>query len=349
MLLTRQFRRFVSTPSRSLSHVAEFAQHGRVATILLNRPKALNSYNHEMVERIIARLGEIEKDESLDIVLMEGAGGKAFCAGGDIVNLGNMARENQMHHRVKTFPKPIVSLGDGIVMGGGMGLCCNSRYRVGTARSMFAMPETKIGFYPDAGATHFLSRLGDVGMYLALTGNRTRGADALHLGFVTHFTDRIPELREGILACGSEGELVECLESFQPADDIPELTFQSNLLEISKCFSAPSVLEIRSRLQASGTEFAAATDKTLSTMSPIALCIAHRTQHLSRSLDFTECLRMEVQIADPTFALGEFEEGVRALLVDKDNNPRWNPATLEEITEEMINGVFSAPADWQPI
>ena len=127
-------------------------------------------------------------------------------------------------------------------------------------------------------------------MYLALTGTRTRGADGLHLGFVTHFTDRITELREGILACGSEGELVECLDSFQP-DDIPDLTFQSNLLEISKCFSAPSVLEIRSRLQASDTEFSTTTDKTLSTMSPIALCIAHRTQHLSRSLDFTGCLR----------------------------------------------------------
>ena len=137
---------------------AVFNQHGNVATVLLNRPKALNSYNFAMLELLIDRLCEFERDDSVKIVLMEGAGDRAFCAGGDIVHLGDITRENQLHHKIKTLKKPVISIGDRIVMGGGMGLCCNSKYRVGTERSMFAMPETRIGYYPDAGATFFLSR-----------------------------------------------------------------------------------------------------------------------------------------------------------------------------------------------
>jgi enoyl-CoA hydratase/carnithine racemase len=329
---------------------ALFDQHGNVATILLNRPKALNAYNKEMVELLIDHLYEFERDDSVKLVLIEGAGDRAYCAGGDIVHLGDITRENQLHHKVKTLKKPVVSIGDRIVMGGGMGLCCNSKYRVGTERSMFAMPETRIGYYPDAGATYFLSRLGDVGMYLALTGHRIKGFDGKHLDFVTHYVEsrKLTDLREDLLICSSEDDLVNCLDFHEK--DFHELSFKDNLLEISKCFSASSVLEIIERLQDSGSDFAAETLKTLSVMSPIALCISHRTQLLSRNLDFTECLRLECNISDKTFALGEFQEGVRALLIDKDNKPNWNPPTLEKVDPVVLNDVFSNTSiDWHPL
>ena len=341
-------KRFLATSSPP----ALFNRHGNVATILLNRPNSLNSYNSEMVELLIDHLYKLERDDTVKMVLMEGAGGRAFCAGGDIVHLGQITRENQLHHKLKTLKKPVISLGDGIVMGGGMGLCCNSRYRVGTERSMFAMPETRIGYYPDAGATYFLSRLGDVGMYLALTGHRIRGYDARHLDFVTHFVEsgKLALLKDEVLSCSSEDDLVHCLKSHQDPRDLIEFSLKDNLLEISKCFSAASVLEIIDRLQESGSDFAQKTLKTLSIMSPIALCISHRTQILSRNLDFTECLRMECNISNKTFALGEFAEGVRALLIDKDNNPNWNPPSLETVDEAVLDDVFNDKSiDWDPL
>eukprot|EP00116_Pleurobrachia_bachei_P003454 sb/3463716/ len=476
----------------SAAKEVHFTREGKVGLITLDRPKALNAINLNMVHQIRDNLLSWHADPSVGVVCVEGSGEKSFCAGGDVVSITTSAAdasaaltffhdEFQMNYMIGTYPKPYVSLIHGITMGGGVGLSLHGKYRVATERTLYAMPETAIGYFPDVGGSYFLSRLEQpYGMFLGLTGYRIKGADLKHLGIATHYTEmeKLPSLKSAIMAsnedtieevlashespipgpftlgpqvdlikhCFSapsvleifsrleedgsefavkllktlrrmsprslvvthkllseggnfsyeecfarefvaaseiyrsgeftegvrallvdkdnspawkpgtveevsqeiEGELVECLDAFQP-DDIPELTFQSNLLEISKCFSAPSVLEIRSRLQASSTEFAAATDKTLSAMSPIALCIGHRTQLLSRSLDFTECLRMEVQIADPTFDLGEFQEGVRALLVDKDNNPRWKPATLEGVTEEMVttnqNSLFRS-RDW---
>lgn len=345
-IASKSSRRFLSTPP------ALFGQQGNVATIVLNRPKALNSYNSEMVELLINQLYEYEKDDSVKLVLMEGAGDRAFCAGGDIVHLGEITRENQLHHKLKMLRKPVVSIGDRVVMGGGMGLCCNSKYRVGTERSIFAMPETKIGYYPDAGATYFLSRLGDVGMYLALTGHRIRGFDSKHLDFVTHFvhSSDLGELRDDLLGCCSEEDLLYCLKKHEHLDNAQEFSLKNNLLEISKCFSAASVLEIVERLENSGSDFAQETLKTLSVMSPIALCISHRTQILSRSKDFTECLRMECNISAKTFQLGEFAEGVRALLIDKDNKPNWNPPTLEQVDNAVLDDIFNdRTIDWQPL
>ena len=144
---------------------------------------------------------------------------------------------------------------------------------------------------------------------------------------------------------------MHCLSRYEdPEGEIQEFSLKDNLLDISKCFSASSVLEIVERLQENGSDFAQETLKTLSIMSPIALCISHRTQILSRSLDFTECLRMECNISNKTFALGEFAEGVRALLVDKDNKPRWNPPSLEKVDEADLDDVFNdTPIDWQPL
>ena len=345
-ITSKSSRRLLSTPP------ALFGQQGKVATILLNRPKALNSYNAEMVELLIHQLYEFEKDDSVELVLMEGAGDRAFCAGGDIVHLGEITRENQLHHKLKMLRKPVVSIGDRVVMGGGMGLCCNSKYRVGTERSVFAMPETRIGYYPDAGATYFLSRLGDIGMYLALTGQRIRGFDSKHLDFVTHFvhSSDLEQLRGDVLGCCSEDDLMHCLKSHERLDNVKEFSLKDNLLEISMCFSAASVLEIVQRLQNCESDFAEKTLETLSVMSPIALCISHRTQILSRSMDFTECLRMECNISAKTFKLGEFAEGVRALLIDKDNKPKWNPPTLEQVDKAVLDDIFNDRSiNWQPL
>ena len=165
----------------------------------------------------------------------------------------------------------------------------------------------------------------------------------------TTFLQRILDSHPDI-GCSSEDDLVHCLKSHQDPRDLIEFSLKDNLLEISKCFSAASVLEIVDRLQESGSDFAQKTLKTLSIMSPIALCISHRTQILSRNLDFTECLRMECNISNKTFALGEFAEGVRALLIDKDNNPNWNPPSLETVDEAVLDDVFNDKSiDWDPL
>ena len=329
-----------------------FKKHGNVGTILLNRPTALNAYNHSMVELIISQLYQYEKDDSVKLVMIEGAGDRAFCAGGDIVHLGDIYRENQMHHKIKMFKKPVVSIGNKVVMGGGMGLCCNSKYRVGTELSVFAMPETRIGYYPDAGATFFLSRLGELGMYLALTGHRIRGYDAMHTDFVTHFVEsnNLLQLKSDILSCKSEDDLKTCLSNYESAKNYHQFSLTENLLDISKCFSGTTMLEIQERLKNNNSEFSNKTLATLALMSPMALCITHRTQLSSRYLNFTDCLRMECDISEKTFGLGEFKEGVRALLVDKDNSPQWKPPSLEQVDPLVLEELFeNGSRQWQPL
>lgn len=338
-------RSFTSIP-------AIFEKHGNVGKILLNRPDALNAYNDSMVELIISQLYAFEKDDEIKLVLIEAAGNRAFCAGGDIVHLGDIHRENQMHHKIKMLKKPVVSIGDRIVMGGGMGLCCNSKYRMGTERSVFAMPETRIGYYPDAGATFFLSRLGDLGMYLALTGHRIQGFDAVYTDFVTHYvnSENLSLLKIDILGCSSEDDLMGCLLKYENPNNYEEFSLTKNLLDISKCFSGSSMLEIKDRLVETNNEFSKSTLATLALMSPLALCITHKTQLLSRSLSFTECLRMECGISDRTYALGEFKEGVRALLIEKDLLPQWNPPTLEQVDHAVVEYCFSdGKHQWQPL
>lgn len=329
-----------------------FDLHGNIGSILMNRPEALNSYNHAMVVPVMEKLVAWESNDDVRAILLHGAGERAFCAGGDIVHLGDIYFENQVHHKIKTHKKPVVSLADRIVLGGGMGLALNSRFCVSTERSMFAMPETRIGYFPDCGVMLYFTKLpGSLGEYLSLTGHRVKGYDAKLLNFATHYvhSDDIGKLKEEILKCADVDEVKETLDSAAVEHDT-KLSFSDNLDQINECFSAPTVLEIVARLKQSNTSFAKKTLGILSQMSPSALCITHKLyNNMKESGDFTECLTMEYDASAMTFAL-DFNEGVRALLVDKDNSPKWNPPTLEEVQDEVIENILKPIENrWVPL
>ena len=332
-----------------------FKQFGKAAVITLDRPKALNAYSREMSASILKKLTEFCQDDSIELVCMKSAGGRAFCAGGDIVSLSgfsNFIIEDQMHDLLAHYPKPFVAFTDGISFGGGMGLAVNGAITVATEKSLFAMPETLIGYFPDAGASYFLSRVpNSIGMYMALSGARITGSDAKHLGLASHYTssstlntflsDSIPELNQK-----NVNQLLYSLE-----EELPVFSLEEHVSTISECFSAPSVQEIIARLHKDKSKFASQTLATLAKMSPKALCVTYKMQIIAAHLPFRDCMRMEYDAAAHMFQTNELKEGVRALLVDKDRNPQWDPPTLDLVTDEMVDRCFQAcesePA-WQP-
>ena len=348
---------------RQMSSEVHFTESPKVGLITLDRQKALNAINTSMVADITRQLITWRSTPNVEVVCIEGAGGKAFCAGGDVVSITKDAehshaaamefffKEFQMNYMIGTYPTTYVALIHGITMGGGVGLSVHGKYRVATEKSLYAMPETAIGYFPDVGGSYFLSRLPQCyGMFLGLTGHRLRGADLKHLGIATHYTESagLAALKEAILASDSSSILatLDGHESQLPAP----FSLQPHADLIQHCFSADTVQEIMVRLGESGTEFAEKLLKTLSRMSPRSLVITHKLLTLAPSLSYQECFKMEYAAATEVVASGEFTEGVRALLVDKDNAPRWNPASLAEVTEEMVEKYFTNPVrDWEPL
>jgi len=318
---------------------------GRVGRILLNRPKALNALDQDMIRACAEKLRAWRDDPHVHAVVIEGAGDRAFCAGGDIRALrerliaGDHAvvdqfftEEYALNLMIATFPKPYVALIDGLCMGGGIGLSVHAPYRVATEHAAFAMPETAIGFFPDIGATHFLPRLpGRIGLYLGLTGLRAAGADAVHAGLATHFTPRarLPDLSAALALHG-----VAALAAF--AEPLPAFSLAQDLDAIDFAFSGESVTEIVRRLQSATGAWADAALKALRSVSPSAL---HWTlQALRRGADLTlpQALDAEFRLTRTTMAHPDFAEGVRAMVVDKDREPAWQPARIEDVDPAAI-------------
>ena len=324
-------------------------REGRVGRLVLNRPQALNAIDLPMIRACTRALRDWRDQPHVHAVVIEGAGDRAFCAGGDIRALRQYELDGE-HHRaeeffreeyelnlmIATYPKPYVALIDGICMGGGIGVSVHAPYRVATERAAFAMPETAIGFFPDIGATFFLPRLpGQLGTYLGLTGTRMQGADAIHAGLATHFIRRedLPALSQ---ALAEDGPAV-LGSSVAP---VPAFSLAAHRTAIDDCFGADSIAGIVRRLDAIGDEWATKTVATLRAVSPSALCWTLAALRRGADLTLPQCQAAELALTRTAMRHPDFAEGVRAMVVDKDRKPRWQPARIEDVDPGVIAAMF---------
>ena len=324
-------------------------REGRIGRITLNRPRALNALDLDMVRAIAGVLTEWRDEPAVHAVVIEGAGGRAFCAGGDIRTVRDaalagrfdaietfFAEEYALNQAIASYPKPFVALVDGICMGGGIGVSAHGSARVATDAALFAMPETGIALFPDIGATYLLPRLrGELGMYMALTGARMTGADAVFAGLATHFTHReimaaLPDelARHGVCALA-------------PAARPFEAPIAGHMDAIDHCFGAPSVAEIIARLQAADSEWSRQTLATLRSMSPSAVLWTFEIVRAGAARTLPQCLAAELALTRRVTRHPDLMEGVRAMVVDKDRSPKWSPATIEAVDAAAIRGMFA--------
>jgi enoyl-CoA hydratase len=323
---------------------------GRVGRLTLNRPKALNALDLPMIRALTAALQAWRDDPHVHAVVIQGAGDRAFCAGGDIRAVRQhsldgdtelveafFAEEYALNRLIAEYPKPHVALIDGICMGGGIGVSVHGAYRVATEHAMFAMPETAIGFFPDIGATYFLPRLpGRLGYYLALTGGRMQGADAVHAGLATHFTprERLPDLSAALAADG-----VAVLAEF--AAPLPPFSLAPVRATLDRCFGASTVTDILARLEADGTDWAKETAAIMRGHSPSSLYWSYAIVRAGADRTLAQCLAAELALTRTTTRHHEFLEGVRAMVVDKDRKPDWQPKSVEEVDPAAIAAMFA--------
>jgi enoyl-CoA hydratase len=344
------------------------ATNGPIGHISLNRPKALHALTLEMCQAMSAALSEWARDDAIKVVILDHAEGRGFCAGGDIAFLRNSALndggasgrkffhdEYQLNHQMFTYEKPIVAFMDGITMGGGVGISQPAKYRVATENTRFAMPETGIGLFPDVGGGWYLSRLGGrLGQFLALTGARLDGAECLWTGLATHYVPH--EMLEDLKArIHDHPDRIAGILS-EPVGTPPKARIEANADKIAKHFASDRYEDILASLEAAadaGDDWAMKERDTLGTKSPQTCKVALRQLAESAALtDFADNMRMEYRIASRVLTRPDFAEGVRAVIVDKTNDPKWDPATPEGVTEELLDAIFAPlPADeeWKPL
>ena len=331
-------------------------RRGAAGMIVLNRPRALNAVTHGMVQAIASALDAWENDPAVTRVVVTGAGDRAFCAGGDIrqlYELGKAGRHAEalafwreeyiLNARIKRYSKPYVAVVDGIVMGGGVGLSLHGSHRIAGDRYLFAMPEVGIGFFPDVGATYALPRLpGHAGLWLGLTGARIRRADAVALGLATH---AVPS--------GALAGLVDALVAGEPVDaaiaaaatDPGPAPWGTDRAVIDHTFAADDIDAILAALDADGSPFAAEVAATMRTKSPTSMVLALHQLRSGASLGFEEAMNLEFRIVSRMVETADFYEGVRAVVVDKDQAPRWSPAAVSDVTPGMIDRYFAPLAE----
>ncbi len=337
---------------------------GAVGRITLNRPQALHALTTAMCAAMIEALLAWRSDAAVQAVLIDHSGERGFCAGGDIRMLaesgagdGAEARaffftEYRLNHLLFTYAKPVVVVMDGVTMGGGVGLSLPARFRIATERTTFAMPETGIGLFPDVGGGWHLPRLpGKTGLWLALTGARVKAADCLALGIATDFerSENLDSVKAAIVAdpAGVESILAET------DADPGQAPLAARRDDIDRLFGGHSVESIFEALEGHGGDWANAQLEVLKTKSPQTMKVAFRQLHEGKRLrDFADNMRMEYRIGARVVQRHDFLEGVRAVIVDKDNAPRWNPAALAGVTEAVLDAIFAPlPADeeWSPL
>ena len=334
----------------------QFSTEGRAGRIHLNKPESLNALTADMCVEIHRRLRAWATEDSVGVVVVTAEGERAFCAGGDVrqvyrTGLQNpaqarefFAKEYGMDAAIAAFPKPFVSLIDGIVMGGGFGISVNGRYRVVGERVAAAMPETGIGLLPDVGATAFLNACpGRIGLYLGLTGDRIGAADMLYAGFATHFVtrDRHAELMAALAREQNSAE--EILARF--AGDPGESGLAARQDAIDRLFGADEVEDILANLDGENTEFATATAAALRRMSPTSMKITARQLTAHAGLSVREALTLEYRMICHVLERHDFYEGIRAALIDKDRNPRWEPIALKDVTPAEVDAHFATLGD----
>ena len=326
----------------------------RVGRITLNRPQALNALTLPMVLAVDGALASWADDPTVSLVLLNGAGDRALCAGGDIRMLYEAARtgdvaaattffaaEYAMNARIARFPKPYVAIMDGMVMGGGVGISAHGSVRVVTERTVLAMPETGIGLFPDVGATWLLGRAGALGMHLALTGARIGAGDAILAGLADLFvaSDKLPALVEA-LACGDPAVTQEFAETPPPG----LLADGRDWME--ECYRHDNLEAIVAALGSHICEAAGLAARDIETKSPSSLKVTLRAlRQAARMPNLEQALAQELVLAINCMRSHDFVEGVRAAVIDKDRNPRWSPARLEDVTQAVVESYFTASLD----
>jgi len=339
-------------------------REGVAGFLTLNRPKAIHALTTEMDHAMTEALLAWREDAAVKVIIIDHSEGRGFCAGGDVAFLRQSAltdngvsgrkfffEEYRLNHMMFTYPKPMVAFMDGITMGGGVGISQPAKYRVATENTRYAMPETGIGLFPDVGGGWFLARLpGRLGEFLALTGARLDGAECLWAGLCTHYlpADRQAEAKTRIAAGEEIGAVLASL-SAEP----PEARIAGNIDLIEKHFASSRLEDVIASLEGDTGEWAAKELKTLRSKSPQACKVALRQLAESRKLtDFADNMAMEYRIGARVLLLPDFAEGVRAVIVDKDQSPTWNPPTPEGVSDALIDSIF-APLpegeEWTPL
>lgn len=326
----------------------------------MNRPKVLNALNLNMIRLMFPQLKKWESDSDTDLVIIKAVGGKAFCAGGDIRAVTEAGKvgdplsedffreEYTLNHAIGTCKKPYVALIDGITMGGGVGLSVHGQFRVATEKTLFAMPETGIGLFPDVGGGYFLPRLqGKLGLFLALTGFRLKGRDVQRAGVATHFVDsnKIGDLEQELVKCPSAEDITKVLDSYQSQSSLgldKPFVLHKHIEDIDRLFSADSVEGIIQNLKDDGSEFAVKQIETLSRMSPTSLKLTLKQLTTGAGLSLKEVLIMEYRLSQACMRGTDFYEGVRAVLVDKDQNPRWSPDSVDQVSDQVLDQSFAS-------
>ncbi|MEI6418242.1 MAG: enoyl-CoA hydratase/isomerase family protein [Sphingomonadales bacterium] len=330
-----------------------FETRGHALWITLNRPAALNALNHAMAVSIHRALFDACTDPAVQHIVISGAGDRAFCAGGDVALLGREGRANRalwenffhdeyrMNQAIARAPKPWVALIDGITMGGGVGLSIHGPYRVATEATLFAMPETGIGLIPDVGGTHALARLpGEIGTWLALTGARLKAADCIYAGIATHYVPKQHLATLGDLLATSHEPLPELLATF--AEDPGEAPMAAYRDAIDFHFGHDRVEDILTSLDA-GDDWAQMQAATIRKMSPTSCKLSLAGLRLARGASIEDALVNEYRMVCEIRNGHDFFEGIRAQLIDKDRNPKWQPATFEAVTDADVARHLEVP------
>lgn len=354
-------------------------RQGALGKLTLNLPKALNALNLDMIDRMAAQLDAWETDDTMACIWIEGAGDKALCAGGDVVALHResgtygeqgagqfvqdfFTREYRLDYRIHTYPKPIVVWGSGIVMGGGIGIMSGASHRIVTETTRMAMPEITIGLFPDVGGSWFLNRMpGRTGLFLGLTGAQLNGADALYCG-----------MADRLLPSTSKGELLAALAAVKftadpernhvliskaiqlrelPAGEHPAPNLRTHYDAIQALTDGATLPEVYHAIihYRGDDEWLQRAARTLKAGCPLTAWIVWEQLRRARHMSLADVLRMELVLAVNMCSSGQVKEGVRALLIDKDRNPQWQPASLADVTREQVERCFASPWAESPL
>ena len=337
-------------------------REGSAGILRLNRPKAINALTLDMTRGIAKTLDDFARDPKIAVVILEGAGERGLCAGGDIRGLYESSKaggdlgpvfwreEYILNARIPEYTKPYVAYMDGLVMGGGVGLSAHGRHRVVNERTKISMPEAGLGFFPDVGGTWLLANApGEIGTYYAMTGQPMSGADAIEAKAADVMIESAswPALREALTKVAPGANVDGILRKFAVT---PKSQIEHHRILIDRAFGHEAVEEIIAELERDGSEFAKATLKALSDKSPTSLKLTLKLLRLARqSKSLKECLNREYIAALAVFVSDEFREGVRAAIIDKDRNPKWSPSRVSEVTPQIVARYFQPNPKYPPV
>src|SRR6218665_551432 len=345
-----------------------FEVRGHIGLVTLNRPAALNALTLGMIRALDAALVDFAKDPLIKAVIITGAGDRAFCSGGDVkaVAIESKAMEEGkadgaltrvffreeyiLNHRIFTFTKPYISLVNGIVMGGGKGVSAHGSHRVVTESTLFAMPETNIGFFPDVGGGYFLPRCpGQTGAYLALTSKRIKAIDTIYVGFGTHYVspEGMTALKDELCTMAWDDNedvksQVDAVIEKHTSEPVGESELAPHRAQIDQCFGHDRIEDIMADLQKDGTPWADETLTAMYAMSPTSLKVALKQIRMGGNMPFAQVMTMEYRLSQALMKSHDFYEGIRAALIDKDRKPQWQPPRINEVSDQDIDACFES-------